>query len=85
MPRPTITQGTILKGDRVRLRDRFLESTGQFTDHDRGPDAPCHWGYNARGTVTFRANGSRLVDVEWDDGFRTKTLASHLTKIGGDA
>jgi len=75
---------TILRGDRVGHADRFLEDTGQFTKTDRGPDAPCHWGHNARGTVKHRANGSAWVTVEWDDGVIRKHLAGNLKRVSDD-
>lgn len=70
----------ILRGDRVRYSDAFLNSTEQFDAHRRGPDAPCHWGFNARGVVTFRGKEQTLCTVRWDDGKEATVLVRYLTK-----
>ena len=69
---------TLLVGDRVRYLPAYLDTTGQFTVTP-GPEAPCHWGPRARGSVTVHERGR--VQVLWDDGLETTVLTKYLERV----
>lgn len=74
--------GAFVVGDRVKYNDAFLRSTGQFENGDTGPEWPCHWGPNARGTVAAIGVTTKLVRVQWDDGWGQNVMPQYLETFG---
>lgn len=62
-------------GDTVRYEAQFLRNTGQYT----GPDAPCHHGPWAFGTVHhFVDELPNHVVILWDDNAITTVHKANL-------